>query len=190
MLHSHLSEAPLLVRACLLSLHLPVLHFLRLSISQFLIFFSLNSIYPLVQVSDEPDHPWHVHHHDNEKKEETEDGQHNEREEEEKEGEDAANPNDEPEKRGGQYSKNPKGSVVAKPTTISFYPELWHKLLDLARARMHLHVAVEDAFPKLEIAVGRKCREVLDKVIAHFETNQWEVERGMSLVLCRRYLTN
>jgi len=63
MLHSHLSEAPLLVHACLLSLHLPVLHFLHLSISQFLIFFSLNSMYLLVQVSDKPDHPWHVHHH-------------------------------------------------------------------------------------------------------------------------------
>jgi len=55
---------------------------------------------------------------------------------------------------------------------------------------MRLHVAIDDAFPKLEIAVGCECREVLDEVIAQFETNQWEVERDMSLVLCHRYLTN
>ncbi|KAI9460021.1 hypothetical protein HD554DRAFT_2176797 [Boletus coccyginus] len=110
-------------------------------------------------------------------KEEGEDGQHDEGGEEGEEGEDAANPNGK--KKSGRYSIHPKGSVAAKDTTISFYPELWRKLLDLAKARMRLHVAVEDAFPKLEKARDRECKEVLTEVIAHFEANEWEVERGI-----------
>ena len=39
-------------------------------------------------------------------------------------------------KKGGRYSKNVKSSVPAKSTNISFYPGLWHKLLNLAKAHM------------------------------------------------------
>ncbi|KAF8130989.1 hypothetical protein EV363DRAFT_1165774 [Boletus edulis] len=100
-----------------------------------------------------------------------ESNQHNEGEEEAEGVEDAASGK----KKGGRYTKNPKGSIAAKPTTISFYPELWRKLLDLVKARMQLHVAVEDTFPTLETAVSGKCREVLTEVITHFETNHQQI---------------
>ncbi|KAI5984165.1 hypothetical protein EDD15DRAFT_2375558 [Pisolithus albus] len=47
----------------------------------------------------------------------------------------------------------------------------------------------EDAFPRLEDAVGGQCREVLMEVIAHFEAQGWEVEAGYypthKLDMCR-----
>ncbi|KAI6004633.1 hypothetical protein EDD15DRAFT_2191456 [Pisolithus albus] len=82
----------------------------------------------------------------------------------------------------GRYSRNAKGTVPIKPTLIAFYPPLWAKLLDLAKARMRLYVAVENAFPRLEDAVGGQCREVLMEVIAHFEAQSWEVEAGKATI--------
>ncbi|KAI6017384.1 hypothetical protein BKA83DRAFT_4497262 [Pisolithus microcarpus] len=91
--------------------------------------------------------------------------------------------------RRGRYSRNAKGTVPIKPTLIAFYPPLWAKLLNLAKARMRLYVAVENAFPRLEDAVGGQCREVLMEVIAHFEAQGWEVEAGYypthKLDMCR-----
>ena len=80
--------------------------------------------------------------------------------------------------RHGKYSKHSKDSIVPKPFLLAFYPPLWRKLLDLAKARMWLHIAVENAFPWLEQAVDRICCEVLIEVIAHFEDKGWEVEAG------------
>ncbi|KAI5999535.1 hypothetical protein EDD15DRAFT_2193599 [Pisolithus albus] len=82
----------------------------------------------------------------------------------------------------GRYSRNAKGTVPIKPMLIAFYPPLWAKLLDLAKARMRLYVAVENAFPRLEDAVGGQCREVLMEVIAHFEAQGWEVEAGKATI--------
>ncbi|KAI5996947.1 hypothetical protein EDD15DRAFT_2364392 [Pisolithus albus] len=92
-------------------------------------------------------------------------------------------------RRGGRFSKNAKGTIPVRPTLIAFYPPQWVKLLNLAKARMRLYVAVEDAFPRLEDAVGGQCREVLMEVIAHFEAQGWEVEAGYypthKLDMCR-----
>ncbi|KAI6011393.1 hypothetical protein BKA83DRAFT_4502437 [Pisolithus microcarpus] len=91
--------------------------------------------------------------------------------------------------RRGRYSRNAKGTVPIKPTLIAFYPPLWVKLLNLAKAHMRLYVAVENAFPRLEDAVGGQCREVLMEVIAHFEAQGWEVKAGYypthKLDMCR-----
>ena len=38
--------------------------------------------------------------------------------------------------RCGQYSKNPKGTVEAKPCHIRFYPILWMQLLETAKVEM------------------------------------------------------
>ncbi|KAF8141799.1 hypothetical protein EV363DRAFT_1150467 [Boletus edulis] len=84
-------------------------------------------------------------------------------------------------KKKRRYSKNPKGLVSSKAITLSFYPSSWHKLLDLAKAHMCLHVAVENGFPQLATAVDSKCLEVLGEVVAHFEANQWEVDAGYLL---------
>ncbi|KAI5982572.1 hypothetical protein EDD15DRAFT_2202827 [Pisolithus albus] len=92
-------------------------------------------------------------------------------------------------RHGGRFSKNAKGTIPVRPTLIAFYPPQWAKLLNLAKARMQLYVAVEDAFPRLEDAVGGQCREVLMEVIAHFEAQGWEVEAGYYLThkldMCR-----
>ena len=85
-------------------------------------------------------------------------------------------------KKKGRYSKNSKGLVASKATTLSYYPPSWRKLLNLAKACMRLHVAVENGFPQLATAVDSECLEVLGEVVAHFEANQWEVEAGMSLI--------
>ena len=98
------------------------------------------------------------------------------------EGDDEGDKVAEANKKKGRYSKNSKGLVASKATTLSYYPPSWHKLLNLAKARMHLHVAVENGFPQLATAVDGKCLEVLGEVVAHFEANQWEVEAGMSLI--------
>ncbi|KAI6023981.1 hypothetical protein BKA83DRAFT_4492673 [Pisolithus microcarpus] len=91
--------------------------------------------------------------------------------------------------RRGRYSRNAKGTIPIKPTLIAFYPPLWAKLLNLAKARMRLYVAVENAFPRLEDAVGGQCQEVLMEVIAHFEAQGWEVKAGYypthKLDMCR-----
>ena len=98
------------------------------------------------------------------------------------EGDDKGDKVAEANKKKGRYSKNPKGSVTSKATTLSYYPLSWHKLLNLTKACMCLHVAVENGFPQLTTAVDSKCLEVLGEVVAHFEANQWEVEAGMSLI--------
>ncbi|KAF8119246.1 hypothetical protein EV363DRAFT_1411559 [Boletus edulis] len=64
-------------------------------------------------------------------------------------------------------------------TNISFYPKRWRGLLDLAKARMRLHAAVEDAFPRLEVAIDGRCSEVLHEVIAYYKTQNWELEKGI-----------
>ena len=69
----------------------------------------------------------------------------------------------------GRYSKHSKDSIVAMPSLLAFYPPLWRKLLDFAKARMRLHIAVENTFPWLEQAVDGICHEVLIEVITHFE---------------------
>ncbi|KAI6163469.1 hypothetical protein EDD17DRAFT_1756052 [Pisolithus thermaeus] len=77
----------------------------------------------------------------------------------------------------GRYSRNAKGTIPIKPTLIAFYPPLWMKLLNLAKAHMQLYV------------VGGQCQEVLMEVIAHFEAQGWEVKAGYYLThkldMCR-----
>ncbi|KAF8133443.1 hypothetical protein EV363DRAFT_1295587 [Boletus edulis] len=88
-------------------------------------------------------------------------------------------------KKGGRYSKNLKGSIPSKTTNISFYPQSWRKLLNLAKAHMRLQVAIDDAFLKLETAIDGECKEVLRKAIAYFEENQWQVDRDYMPDMCR-----
>ncbi|KAI6014165.1 hypothetical protein BKA83DRAFT_13488, partial [Pisolithus microcarpus] len=46
-----------------------------------------------------------------------------------------------------------RNTVIVKPTTLAFYPPLWTKLLDEAKARIRLYVATEEPFLRLETAV-------------------------------------
>lgn len=107
------------------------------------------------------------------------DGDEERRDDAEEKGEGGEDENADGKKKGGRYSKHSKGSIALKPTNMSFYPELWRKVLDLAKARMRLHVAVANAFPKIECAVDHECQEALNEVLALFEDNGWEVEAGL-----------
>jgi hypothetical protein len=81
-------------------------------------------------------------------------------------------------KKPAARSKDKDKDTSSKDTNISFYPKRWRGLLDLAKARMRLHAAVEDAFPRLEVAIDGRCSEVLHEVIAYYKTQNWELEKG------------
>ncbi|KAI6022258.1 hypothetical protein BKA83DRAFT_94048, partial [Pisolithus microcarpus] len=59
-----------------------------------------------------------------------------------------------------------------------FFPPLWNKLFDLAKARMRLYVALEEPVPRHEVAIQGQCSEVLFEVLAHYEEKNLEVEAG------------
>ncbi|KAG6377811.1 hypothetical protein JVT61DRAFT_14585 [Boletus reticuloceps] len=82
--------------------------------------------------------------------------------------------------RKGRWSVNPKGTKPVSPTTLAFYPPLWQKLLDCAKARMRLYVTVENPFPVLATAIEGACQECLFEVLAYYEENDLEVEAGTS----------
>ncbi|KAH7904264.1 hypothetical protein BJ138DRAFT_1119571 [Hygrophoropsis aurantiaca] len=82
--------------------------------------------------------------------------------------------------RHGKYSKNPKGSQAAKPTTMAFYPPLWSKLLTDSKSRMRLLViiGIGTQFLDINTALDNECMEILFEMIAFFEANGLEVEIG------------
>lgn len=74
---------------------------------------------------------------------------------------------------------------LKKDTNILFYPKCLQALLDLAKVRMHLHIAAEDGFPRLEVAVDGRCREVLHEAMVFYKTNKWKLETGKaSMEIC------
>ncbi|KAF8127964.1 hypothetical protein EV363DRAFT_1452082 [Boletus edulis] len=81
-------------------------------------------------------------------------------------------------KKSATRSKDKEKDASPKDTVLSFYPRHWRALLDLAKARMRLHAAVEDAFPRREVAVDGRCLEVLNEVIGYYKTQSWELEKG------------
>ncbi|KAI5988730.1 hypothetical protein EDD15DRAFT_2371063 [Pisolithus albus] len=83
--------------------------------------------------------------------------------------------------RCAKYSKNPKGSQPVKSSTAGFFPPLWNKLFDLAKARMRLYVALEEPVPRHEVAIQGQCSEILFEVLAHYEEKNLEVEAGYYL---------
>lgn len=76
----------------------------------------------------------------------------------------------------GRWSINPKGTKPAKLTNSNYYPLLWMKLLDCAKAWMHQHVAIDNAFSALLDAITGPCQEALLKTIAYYEDNGLEVK--------------
>ncbi|KAI6128079.1 hypothetical protein EDD16DRAFT_1701993 [Pisolithus croceorrhizus] len=77
-----------------------------------------------------------------------------------------------------KYSKNPKGSQPVKSLTASFFPPLWNKLFDLAKAQMQFYVALEEPAPQHEVAIQGQCSEILFEVLAHYEEKNLEVKAG------------
>ena len=69
-------------------------------------------------------------------------------------------------------------------TTLSFFKHapLWSKLLDVAKVKMQLHIATENAFPKREMVIDGICSEILEEVIRDYEEKGLELEAGMLLM--------
>ncbi|KAG6369926.1 hypothetical protein JVT61DRAFT_13310 [Boletus reticuloceps] len=86
---------------------------------------------------------------------------------------------DQPEGRKGKWSINPKGTKPVKPTTLAFFPPLWVRLLDLAKARTRLYILVDNAFPPLATAIDGPCQECLLEAMAfNQELGNNELEDG------------
>ncbi|KAF8130963.1 hypothetical protein EV363DRAFT_1450076 [Boletus edulis] len=79
-------------------------------------------------------------------------------------------------KKSATRSKDKEKDASPKDTVLSFYPRRWRPLLDLTKVRMRLHAAVEDAFPRREVAVDGRCLEVLNEVIAYYKTQRFYPE--------------
>ncbi|KAI6023678.1 hypothetical protein BKA83DRAFT_4492383 [Pisolithus microcarpus] len=71
-----------------------------------------------------------------------------------------------------------QNTVIVKPTTLAFYPPLWTKLLDEAKARIQLYVATEEPFLRLETAVDGQCSEEIIELVVKYQEDQSELEAG------------
>ncbi|KAI5999668.1 hypothetical protein EDD15DRAFT_2193699 [Pisolithus albus] len=71
-----------------------------------------------------------------------------------------------------------RNTVVVKPTTLAFYPPLWTKLLDEAKARIRLYVATEEPFLRLETAVDGQCSEEIIELVVKYQEDRSELEAG------------
>ncbi|KAI6037361.1 hypothetical protein BKA83DRAFT_4486392 [Pisolithus microcarpus] len=71
-----------------------------------------------------------------------------------------------------------RNTVIVKPTTLAFYPPLWTKLLDEAKARIRLYVATEEPFLRLETAVDGQCSEEIIELVVKYQEDQSELEAG------------
>ncbi|KIK15222.1 hypothetical protein PISMIDRAFT_115467 [Pisolithus microcarpus 441] len=69
--------------------------------------------------------------------------------------------------------------VVPKPTTLAFYPPLWMKLLDKAKARIWLHVATKEPSLRLETAVDGQCSEIIIKLVVKYQEDSSELEAAV-----------
>jgi hypothetical protein len=85
-----------------------------------------------------------------------------------------------PKRQMGRWSINPKGTEQPKPTTLTFYPPFWQKVLDFAKAQMQLNVMVENTFPALDPAIRGPCSECLLEALAYNKDNNLELEAGKS----------
>ncbi|KAI6029171.1 hypothetical protein BKA83DRAFT_4489137 [Pisolithus microcarpus] len=71
--------------------------------------------------------------------------------------------------------------VVPKPTTLAFYPPLWMKLLDKAKARIWLHVATKEPSLRLETAVDGQCSEIIIKLVVKYQEDSSELEAAQEV---------
>ncbi|KIK16844.1 hypothetical protein PISMIDRAFT_112587, partial [Pisolithus microcarpus 441] len=71
-----------------------------------------------------------------------------------------------------------RNTVIVKPTTLAFYPPLWTKLLDKAKARIRLYIATEEPFLRLETAVDGQCSEEIIELVVKYQEDQSELEAG------------
>ncbi|KAG2748757.1 hypothetical protein P692DRAFT_20734391, partial [Suillus brevipes Sb2] len=61
---------------------------------------------------------------------------------------------------------------------LGFFPHLWGKLLDYAKANFRLYLAISDPFPDKEDALSGVCGEAITEAIVHWQDQKRQVEKG------------
>ncbi|KAG1852601.1 hypothetical protein C8R48DRAFT_777421 [Suillus tomentosus] len=71
-----------------------------------------------------------------------------------------------------------KKGDVANPTTLGFFPHLWGKLLNYAKANFRLYLAISVPFPTKEDALSSVCSESIMEAIVHWQDQKCQVKKG------------
>ncbi|KAG2114542.1 hypothetical protein DEU56DRAFT_919564 [Suillus clintonianus] len=78
-------------------------------------------------------------------------------------------------------TKNAKGAATNRDATnVGFYPSLWQKLLDRAKANFRLYIATSVPFPDKEESIGGTgvCGEVIAEAIIQWQEQKRKLEKG------------
>ncbi|KAG1794237.1 uncharacterized protein HD556DRAFT_1308286 [Suillus plorans] len=78
-------------------------------------------------------------------------------------------------------TKKAKGATTNRDATnVGFYPSLWQKLLDRAKANFRLHIAISVPFPDKEESIGSTgvCGEVIAEAIVHWQEQKRKLEKA------------
>ncbi|KAG1852756.1 hypothetical protein DFJ58DRAFT_728407 [Suillus subalutaceus] len=75
-------------------------------------------------------------------------------------------------------NKNAKGT--ANPTTLGFFPPLWVRLLDFAKANFRQHLANVAPFPQRESAIddGGVCGKIIAEAIVDWQEQKHQLKKG------------
>jgi hypothetical protein len=79
---------------------------------------------------------------------------------------------------GRKHHNAKKKGDVANPTTLGFFPHLWGKLLNYAKANFRLYLAISVPFPTKEDALSSVCSELITEEIVHWQDQNCQVEKG------------
>ncbi|KAG2109265.1 uncharacterized protein F5147DRAFT_773076 [Suillus discolor] len=78
-------------------------------------------------------------------------------------------------------TKKVKGTATNRDATnVGFYPPLWQKLLDHAKANFRLHLAISVPFPDKEESIGNTgvCGEMIAEAIVQWQEQKRKLEKG------------
>ncbi|KAG2028372.1 hypothetical protein BDR03DRAFT_1019896 [Suillus americanus] len=90
------------------------------------------------------------------------------------------------------HTKKVKGTATNRDTTnVGFYPPLWQKLLDCAKAHFRLHLTISVPFPDKEesISITRVCGEVITEAIVQWQEQKCKLKKGMATVIFNNTMT-
>ncbi|KAG1765869.1 hypothetical protein EV702DRAFT_1204396 [Suillus placidus] len=79
---------------------------------------------------------------------------------------------------GRKHRNAKKTGDVANTTTLGFFPHLWGKLVNYAKANFRLHLTISDPFPTKEDALSGVCGEAITEAIVHWQDQKRQVEKG------------
>jgi hypothetical protein len=80
--------------------------------------------------------------------------------------------------RTAKKKKRKSNASTPKPTTLGFFPPLWVRLLDCAKANFRRHLALVSPFPQHEVAIDGACVEALTAAMVQWQELECQVEKG------------